>query len=334
MRRLLSTASRDLCHSLDDHDHVTMGQSLSEVFPPKPRFSVEDIQDLSGKVIIVTGGNSGIGKETIRAFLTRNARVYMASRNEDKANAAIQELKTDTGKEAIFLPLDLANLKSVRHAAEEFMSKEKQLHILINGAGIMYLTSAPGYNEITEDGYDIQWGSNVVGPFLFIKLLIPALLEGVATSEDRTSRVVFTASRLQTQSIQYDTLQDTTGRAKMSPSQRYAQSKFASVVLSADFSRRYGERGLVSFAVNPGSIKTPLHRNSPAIYRPFASLIHHPPAMGALTQLWGTTTASGGDLKGKYLIPWARIGKPVPSSQDPEVGRRLWDWLEEQTRDK
>jgi predicted ATPase len=76
---------------------------------------------LTASLCIISGGNTGIGKETIRALLTHNAKVYMASRNEEKAQAAIEQLKTDTGHEAIFLQLDLASLASVRKAAEEFL---------------------------------------------------------------------------------------------------------------------------------------------------------------------------------------------------------------------
>lgn len=122
-----------------------MGQTFSSglkqaVFLPKPLFTVDDMPDLSGKVIIVTGGNAGIGKETIKvlissclphviqmlttihqALLVKNAKVYLAARNKSKADKAISELKQSTGKEAIFLELDLANLKSIKKSAETFL---------------------------------------------------------------------------------------------------------------------------------------------------------------------------------------------------------------------
>lgn len=130
-----------------------MGQTWSQSFPPASKFDVHDIPDLSGKVMIVTGqystfspetiaklslagGNSGIGKETVRALLAHNATVYLACRSPEKGKAAIDELKADTGKEPLFLQLDLASLKSVRSAAEEFLSKEQQLHTLFNNGSV------------------------------------------------------------------------------------------------------------------------------------------------------------------------------------------------------
>jgi len=105
---------------------------LDQCYPPRPQWGVEDIPDLAGIVTIVTGGNAGIGFETCKALLEKNARVYMASRNKVKAEDAIKELKQMTGKEALFLALDLANLRSIKSAVEEFKLKEKELHILFN----------------------------------------------------------------------------------------------------------------------------------------------------------------------------------------------------------
>ncbi|KAF8267006.1 hypothetical protein EI94DRAFT_85817 [Lactarius quietus] len=97
-----------------------MGGILSvfkQSFPPKPTWGVNNIPDLTGKVIIITGGNTGVGKETVKQLLTHNAKVYLAARSAQKANEAIAELKNETGKEAIFLQLDLSDLLSVRKAA-------------------------------------------------------------------------------------------------------------------------------------------------------------------------------------------------------------------------
>ena len=107
-------------------------RSWDEGRPPKPTWTAKDVPDLSGKVVIVTGGYAGIGLETVRALLPKNAKVYIAGRSKSKADAAIKQLKDETGKEALFIELDLANLKSVKKAAEEFM--RHALYFILKGA--------------------------------------------------------------------------------------------------------------------------------------------------------------------------------------------------------
>ncbi|KAF5340805.1 hypothetical protein D9758_017655 [Tetrapyrgos nigripes] len=138
-----------------------MGSTLSiisEAYPPKPQWTTDDIPDLTGKVMIVTGGNTGIGKETVKALLEKNAKVYLGACNQAKAEAAIEDLRQKTGKEAMWVKLDLADLKSVKAAAEEFSSKEERLDVLFNNAGVM----GPKFEDLTAQGYDLQFGTNVL----------------------------------------------------------------------------------------------------------------------------------------------------------------------------
>ncbi|RXW24438.1 hypothetical protein EST38_g1428 [Candolleomyces aberdarensis] len=304
---------------------------IKEAFPPKPTFSVDDIPDLSGKVIIVTGANTGVGKETAKALLNHNAKVYIATRSQEKTEKAIQDLKNETGKEAIFLKLDLANLKSSKAAAEEYLSKETELHVLFNNAGVM----APPMDDLTADGYDLQFGTNTLGHFYFTKLLLPALLKGAKSSPDGTARVVNTSSSasLMASKINFDTLKDSPARRKSGPNQLYAQSKLGNAIFAKELARRYGDQGIVSTGLNPGNLTSDLQRHLGRIETKVVGLLLHPTPMGALTQLWAGTTQEGATLNGKYLIPWARVGTGNPVIQDEKAGADLWKWFEDQVAD-
>ncbi|KAI0040865.1 NAD(P)-binding protein [Auriscalpium vulgare] len=248
---------------------------LAQAFPPKPTWGIDNIPDLTGKVLIVTGaGNAGIGKETVKALLLHNAKVYIAARSEERALASISALKEDTGKEAIFLKLDLADLPQVRAAAEEFLSKEKELHILFLNAGVM----ACPVDWTTAQGYDMQFGTN---------------------------RETFPL---------------------------YFSSKLGNMTVARELARRYGDN-IVSTSVHPGTLKTDLARHISWLQRlMFAILVYDVP-FGALTQLRAGTAPEGADWNGKFLIPWARIGKANPKAEDPAVGEKLWLLLEEYVKE-
>jgi len=307
-------------------------QVLSEQAPPASHYvPSRDIPDLSGKVVIVTGGNTGIGKETIRELLKKNAKVYMGARSRTRAEGAIADLKGDTGKEAIFLELDLASLDSITKAANEFKSKESALHILFNSGGVM----VPPIDQLTADGYDLQFGTNCLGHAHFTMLLIPELTAGAKSSPDGKARVVNTSSGAAYQAgrvgINFDTLKDTPERKKMGTQLLYAQSKYGNVVFSNELAKRYADQGIVSTAMNPGNLKTELQRHVPGWLKGPLNLMLYPVENGALTQLWAGTSPETKDFNGKWLIPWARVGKMGPSS-DPKLGEKLWDWIEEQRK--
>ncbi|TFK68054.1 NAD(P)-binding protein [Pluteus cervinus] len=309
---------------------------LSEAFPPKPEFTAQDVPDLNGKVMVVTGGNTGIGKETVKALLQRNARVYLAGRSQEKCEAAISDLKRQTGNEAIFLELDLSDLKSVKAAATEFQRKETHLHSLFNNAGVM----GPPVGELTAQGYDLQFGTNVLGHFYFTKLLLPTLLKTAQAEPVFKARVVNTSSGGHLMgSLDFNTFRTSPAREKLGSFGLYNQSKYGNVVFAKELTRRYGDKGLVSTSLNPGSIKSDLQRHMPkwllfflaSPFIPGQDFFFYEPWYGALTQLWAGTSPEGAGFGGRYLIPWARMGKALESTTDPALGKQLWAWLEEQT---
>ncbi|EJD04777.1 NAD-binding protein [Fomitiporia mediterranea MF3/22] len=283
-----------------------MGQTLTVIRtgfdqsrPPKPTFTIDDVPDLSGKVVIVTGGYAGIGLETVRVLLKKNAKVYFAGRNKAKAEAVISELSKDTRKEAIFLELDLASLKSVKKAAEEYMSKETQLHVLFNNGGVMQVA----VEQLTVDGYDLHFGTNVLA--------------------DSHVRVVTTSSyghMLHASSnIRYDTLRDTPEHKKFGTLNLYNQSKFGNVLIARELARRYGDQGIVSTSLNPGNITSELQRHLKGLLKKII--------------LYAGTSPDAKDLNGGYLIPWARVSECRKVARDPKVAEELWKWCEEQVKD-
>lgn len=298
---------------------------LSQVFPPRPRWTADDIPDLTGKVYFVTGGTSGIGKETTRQLLRHNATVYVGARHPDKAH--LQE----KGNEARVLALDLGSLSSIQEAARDFMQKERHLHVLINTAGVMQTPD----DMLTADGYDAQFGINVLGHAYLTKLLLPTLLR---TSDETStkSRVVNVSSIVHHRRarIDYDTLhsRNDAHRLQLSAYDRYAQSKYGVVVFANELARRHGDR-LVSVALNPGNIKTGIRRyqDTASLHHRLSQFILYPPELGALTSLYAATAPEADDLNGKYLIPWARVGQAMPQSKNPGEGERLWNWVDEQT---
>ncbi|KAI6143904.1 hypothetical protein BKA82DRAFT_4178849 [Pisolithus tinctorius] len=263
-----------------------MGNSYSSarevLFPPPPTVTVDNIPDLTGKVVLVTGANVGIGKETARVLLAKNAKVWIACRDATKGKAALDELKEQTGREAHLLQLDLANLLSIKQSAEEFASKEAQLHILYNNAGVMHPPSSPnGTVRVINVSSNAHWRGG----------------------------------------LDFDTFKDTPKRRATSSYALYSQSKFGNIVFSAELNRRYRDQGIVSIAINPGPIRTELQRHHSWFLQPFFNRVLYDVSYGALTQLYAGTFPDAVNLGGKYLIPWAR---------DPQLGKDLWAWLEDQ----
>ncbi|KAJ7587945.1 NAD(P)-binding protein [Mycena floridula] len=313
----------------------TLGNIISFLsqayFSGKPTWSTDQIPDLTGKVVIVTGGNSGLGKETVKGLLEHNAKVYIACRNRQTAEKAIEELKKNTGNEALYLQLDLADLLSVKSAALEFISKEKHLHLLFNNAAVMM----PPVAQTTPAGHDLSMGINVLGHFYLTKLLVP-VLRAAAQDSGGKSRVITTSSGAHYVAMyDFDAFNDGPIRRNLSLMDLYGQSKWANIVFSTEFARRYGSEGIVSCSLNPGNFKDTrlgAHITGGYLYWTLKAFQIYPAKWGALTQLYAGTCAEGESFNGKFLVPWARVGKAAPSTSDPENGRKLWEWMEQQVK--
>ncbi|KAG8741137.1 hypothetical protein FRC10_003281 [Ceratobasidium sp. 414] len=311
---------------------------FEQTFPSAPRWSVDQIPDLAGRVIIVTGGNSGIGFETCKVLLAKNAKVYMAARCPKKAAAAVARLKEATnGKSPIFLQLDLADLQSVRAAVVQFTRQESELHCLFNNGGVY----APPLSALTIDGYDLQFGTNVLGHYLLTSLLLPTMIHTARVSPHAggIARVINVSSILHlfapTGGINYASLEPHSEGAKkvrkaLGRAKLYAQSKWGLIAFSNELARRYASEGIVSVALHPGNIRTEIQRHITlaGMLAALADILQWDCSYGALTQLYAGTTVPGAELNGKYLVPWARRDSPRSDTQDTPASQMLWKWLE------
>ncbi|KAF7359081.1 hypothetical protein MSAN_01249200 [Mycena sanguinolenta] len=299
-----------------------------------PKFEPSrDIPDLSGKIVLITGGNSGLGYETAKMMLLKGATVYLAARSPSNGQTAIAELETATGKRAELLELNLADLKSVRRAAETFLAKESRLDILFNNGGVM----TPPMDELTAQGYDLQFGTNVLGHFFLTELLLPALTASHAHSSV-PARIIHTSSSGHTlcpkRDIFFDAVKDSPARDALKkkwgntcgPWNFYGASKAGNIWLANYYAR---SDVLVSCSLHPGLIRSGLQRNSGIFIRCMARHVFSPANVGAYTQLWAATTSSAEEINGKYFVPVGIQKAPGGPLSDKELEKEVIEYLKE-----
>ncbi|KAH8724181.1 hypothetical protein GQ44DRAFT_740618 [Phaeosphaeriaceae sp. PMI808] len=292
-----------------------------------------DIPDLSGKVIIVTGGNAGLGRESILALAKHDpSRIYLAARNIAKGIRVVGLVKEHLPNASLtVLECDLSSLESVQQAAKQVASETQRLDILMCNAGVV--ACAKGQSK---DGYEIQFATNHLGHALLIKLLLPMLrttaeLYGDAKIISVTSSGYVYAPR---GGINFNTLRSTQDLGWGGPSKRYSQSKLANILYADELARRNPQVTCVS--IDPGMAKTELFNSQGWIVRKFILALiwlqgkrilsaEH----GAYNQLWAATVlkdripVNGGLYRpvGEYFVPEGYL-------KDPALRKLLWDWTE------
>ena len=209
------------------------------------KWTVNDIPDLTGKVIIVTGGNSGIGFEAAKEFARKGAQTILACRSMDKAQTALHEIQAEIPNAPVaIMQLDLASLTSVHQFADEFKGKYDRLDVLVNNAGIMMVPYGT-----TEDGFERQMGTNHLGHFALTGLLMDLLLKTLH------SRVVNVSSNGHTSGVMdFDNLLFAGGQ-DYSPMTAYGRSKLANLLFTSELQRRYEAAGssAIAVAAHPGA---------------------------------------------------------------------------------
>ncbi|XP_038653720.1 retinol dehydrogenase 12-like isoform X2 [Scyliorhinus canicula] len=257
---------------------------------------------LENKTVLITGANTGIGKETTRNLARRGALVIMACRDVEKGEDAAKEIIEETGNSLLIVKrLDLADTKSIREFAQQINEEYQQLHILINNAGVMmcpYLKTA--------DGFELQFGVNHLGHFLLTYLLIDLI------KQSAPSRIINVSSSAHKMgSIHFD---DLNSEKSYNSVKAYAQSKLANIMFTRELAQKLKVRTNLARHLNPAA------RFGLAMLRPFTKS----PSTGAETSIYCAVADGLEEETGQYFRD-SELTASSPAAHDDEKSKRLWD---------
>lgn len=306
------------------------------------KWKAADIPSLAGKRVLITGANSGIGYHAALKLARKGAHVMLACRDRQRGEDALARLGEDSPSAHTELVIfDLASLGSVRDFAEQELAKHRPIHILINNAGVM----APPKRLQTADGFELQFGTNVLGHFALTGLLMPAL-ELAAESGERPRVVTIASIAHKRGRLDFDDLQST---KSYGPMRAYQQSKLADLMFAFELDRRLRARSsrVMSVAAHPGVADTNLFRvgDHSSLEKTARTLLGHvigivlnTDAEGALPTLYAATASTAEDggyygpqgfqeMRGEHVGP----AKTAPQARDTAAAARLWKICEELT---
>lgn len=282
------------------------------------------VKDLTGKVIVITGANTGIGKETARELAQMGATIVLAARDTKKTLAVVDEIKRETKNQNIeFIQLDLSDLTSVRNFANEFKAKYNRLDILINNAGVMALLT----RQTTKNGFETQFGVNHLGHFYLTKLLIDVIKASGPSRIINLSSLAHVGGKINWDDLMYQN--------NYAPYPAYQQSKLANVMFSRELQRRMDleKVDVKVMSVHPGFVDTELtrHVNESILYRlltvvlaPVIGLTRKSALQGAQTTLY-CALEDKEKLRGGAYYADCKEAKTNPLGLDDEACVRLWN---------
>jgi NAD(P)-dependent dehydrogenase (short-subunit alcohol dehydrogenase family) len=271
-----------------------------------------DDGSLHGRVHLITGANTGIGRATAQALAARGAHVLLACRSPERARPVLDEIKQQTKSDTVELvELDLASFASIRRAAATLLARDLPLHVLINNAGVV----ARG---LTADGFELVFGVNHLGHFLLTNLL----LERLRASAPARVVTVSSQAHYEAKGIDFAAVRKTT--ATVTAVREYEVSKLANVLFSAELGRRTAGSGVTTYSLHPGVIASDIWRRIPWPFRPIALSFMKSVEEGARTSLDCATNPVRASETGLYYHDCAPK-MPSRLAQDPELARKLWD---------
>jgi len=273
---------------------------------------------LAGQTVVVTGSNTGIGKVTALELARAGAHVVLACRSQDKALAAIADIRAAVpSADVVFHPLNLANLRQTIESAQALLGGPK-IDILVNNAGLA------GAKGSTDDGFELAFGTNHMGPFAFTVTLLPHVKDG--------GRIVCVASRAhyRAKGIDYDAVRRPTQTATAFP--EYAVSKFANVLFVRALAQRVASRRIDVYGLHPGVVASDIWRAVPWPFGGLAKLFMITNEEGARTSLYCATAPEAAGQTGLY---WdvCKPKHPSRAAQSDEAAAELWQRSEAWLRD-
>lgn len=273
---------------------------------------------MDGRVALITGATSGIGRATALRLATMGATLVLVGRDPDLGQATVREIKAASGNDAVdMLQTDLSSQASVRGLVADFRSRHSKLHVLINNAGI-----APVRRSVTADGIEKTFAVNYLAPFLLTNLLLDELEAGAP------ARVVNVAGDFHRKAtIRFD---DLMSEQDFSGSSANNQAKLALILFTYELARRMAGTGVTANCLHPGPTATdgPLHDPdlsafSRAMYRA-VRVFFQSPEKGAETSIYLATSPAVDGVSGKYFIKKRPVDSS-PESYDEAIARRLWE---------
>jgi NAD(P)-dependent dehydrogenase (short-subunit alcohol dehydrogenase family) len=275
---------------------------------------------MTGKVCLVTGATSGIGRAAAGALAQQGATVVLLSRNPAKCAQVAAEMQTATGNQDIaFIAADLSSLAAVRAAAAEFRQRYSRLDVLLNNAGV-----SPSRRRESVDGYEYTLALNHLGHFLLTNLLLDLLIASAPARIVSTSSSIYKQARLDFDDLQL--------RRKFSAMRAYANSKLAGILFTVELARRVADKGVTVNAMAPGLVKTNIGQEEGWFYAFSKRLADFfggkTPEQGVDTLVWLATAPEVVDVTGKYFEK--RRAMPLSrDAADPDLAVRMWQVSEE-----
>lgn len=268
--------------------------------------------DMKGKVCVVTGANSGLGKVSATELARMGAHVVMVCRNLEKAEAARDEIRRETGTEALdLLQADLASLDSVRRVAGEINANYPRVDVLMNNAGLF-----SNERKKTADGFEVMFGVNHLAPFLLTNLLLEKLKK---SGKARVVTVASGAHRIG--KLDFD---DLNHEKSFSGLRAYGTSKLENILFTRELARRIEGSDVTANCCHPGAVDTGIAFEDHPLFASFMRFFLVSPQKGARTQIWLASSDEAAACNGMYFIK-CKPNRGSRASRDMEAALRLWE---------